>query len=65
MRTDAPGQRRLPVKVAHATQVAFALFTHIAQKENRRGHPGLRLCERVRDGQHTSHSGKLSQAPGT
>ena len=56
---DAAGQRTLAVKMAHAAQIAFALFAHIAQKDERRGQFNPGLDQRVGDGQHAGNPGAV------
>ena len=59
VRGNAAGQRAVLVEVAHAAQIAFALFAHIAQQDERRGQFDLGFEQRMGDGQHSHHSGAV------
>ena len=49
----------LRVEMAHAAQIAFALFAHIAKKQKWRGEFRFRVEEGVGHGQHANHSGSV------
>jgi len=57
--SDAAGQRRLAIEMAHSAQVAFTLFTHIPQKDERRRQFDLCLEQSVGNGQHADHTGAI------
>ena len=59
VRGDAAGERAVLVKMAHAAQVAFAFFAHIAQHDQRDGQFNAGVDEGAHDGQHSDHAGGI------
>jgi hypothetical protein len=59
VRGDAPRPVALPIKLAHAAQVAFALFAHIAQEDQRRRQFHRGLHQRMRDSQHPHYACRI------
>jgi hypothetical protein len=60
---DAAGEGTLGIEVSNASQVAFALFTHISQEKQRRGKLHFGLDQSVGDGQHSDQSGAVVAGP--
>ena len=61
---DATGQCNLLVDVAHAAQVAFAFFAHVAEKNNGGRQLDVGVNEGVGKGQHANYAGTVIACAG-